>query len=52
MWFVFQLHHYPGFIHPFFSAVEYHGLSADVEREIFQRVQLGVSLTAAGAEPA
>jgi len=33
-----------------FPAVEYHGLTADIEREIFQRVQLGVSLTAAGAE--
>ncbi|OAX39582.1 hypothetical protein K503DRAFT_865303 [Rhizopogon vinicolor AM-OR11-026] len=29
------------------TCVEYHNLSPDVEREIFQRVQLGVSLTAA-----
>lgn len=28
--------------------MEYHGLEAGYEREIFQRVQLGMTLTAAG----
>jgi hypothetical protein len=28
--------------------VEYHGLESGYEREIFQRVQLGMTLTAAG----
>lgn len=32
---------------PFYS-VEYHELPPGTEREIFQRVQLGMSLTAAG----
>lgn len=32
----------------FYAIVEYHNLTPAEEREIFQRVQLGVSLTAAG----
>ena len=30
------------------NAVEYQGISETVERDIFQRVQMGVTLTAAG----
>ncbi len=30
------------------GSVEYHGISNTVERDIFQRVQMGVTLTAAG----
>lgn len=32
----------------FHGQVEYHGLETGYEREIFQRVQLGMTLTAAG----
>lgn len=31
--------------------VEYHNIAPGTEREIFQRVQLGVTLTAAGERP-
>jgi hypothetical protein len=50
MWFVFSNCITPLELFTFvFLVVEYHNLPPEIEREIFQRVQLGVQLTAAGA---
>lgn len=49
MWSAFHTRHLPDWTHLY--SVEYHDIDPAQEREIFQRVQLGMTLTAAGSFP-